>query len=202
MPKYYGIQRSDEYLAHYGVKGMRWGVRRAIERGNVKALDRHYRKAREELARRNALANVNTVNKVREQNKKEAIPAMLGAAAIGGGGTYLINPHLPTGARLKTAAALAGTSALATGASYGLAGLRARHLASKKGHAKAVAKRNEFAKEMKAAFKGTKYRKLPNQIRAKDYENYLLSPDGYNVRYSTYEALQNQRKKNMRRIRG
>ena len=22
---YYGVTRSDEYLAHYGIKGMKWG---------------------------------------------------------------------------------------------------------------------------------------------------------------------------------
>ena len=28
MSSYYGVQRSSEYLAHYGVKGMKWGVRK------------------------------------------------------------------------------------------------------------------------------------------------------------------------------
>lgn len=31
MGVYYGVKRSDEYLAHYGVKGMKWGVRKAVE---------------------------------------------------------------------------------------------------------------------------------------------------------------------------
>ena len=31
MAQYYGVQRSDEYLAHYGVRGMKWGVRKAIQ---------------------------------------------------------------------------------------------------------------------------------------------------------------------------
>lgn len=30
MSKYYGIQRSSEYLQHYGVKGMKWGIRKAV----------------------------------------------------------------------------------------------------------------------------------------------------------------------------
>ena len=28
MSEYYGVQRSEEYLAHYGVLGMHWGVRK------------------------------------------------------------------------------------------------------------------------------------------------------------------------------
>lgn len=32
MAKYYGIERSAEYLEHYGIKGMKWGIRKAIQR--------------------------------------------------------------------------------------------------------------------------------------------------------------------------
>ena len=32
MGVYYGIQRSSDYLAHYGVKGMRWGVRKEYKK--------------------------------------------------------------------------------------------------------------------------------------------------------------------------
>lgn len=36
MSEYYGVTRSDEYLAHYGVKGMKWGVKRYLdENGNL-----------------------------------------------------------------------------------------------------------------------------------------------------------------------
>ena len=45
MENYYAIVRSGDHLAHYGVKGMQWGVRKAIEKGNDKRLDRTYRKA-------------------------------------------------------------------------------------------------------------------------------------------------------------
>lgn len=27
MAKYYGVERSDEYLAHFGIRGMKWGIR-------------------------------------------------------------------------------------------------------------------------------------------------------------------------------
>lgn len=49
MGKYYAIDRSSEYLAHYGIRGMKWGVRRAIARGNDRALTRHYKRAQRKL---------------------------------------------------------------------------------------------------------------------------------------------------------
>lgn len=32
MAQYYAIERSSDYLAHYGVRGMKWGVRKALDR--------------------------------------------------------------------------------------------------------------------------------------------------------------------------
>ena len=47
----YAIERNDEYLAHFGIKGMRWGVRKARETGNSRRLGRMYRKASKKLAK-------------------------------------------------------------------------------------------------------------------------------------------------------
>lgn len=47
----YAVDRSDEYLVHYGIKGMRWGVRKALETGNTKKLSRMYKKAAKKLAK-------------------------------------------------------------------------------------------------------------------------------------------------------
>ena len=55
---------------------------------------------------------------------------------------------------VSTGVALGGA---ATSGFYGAKALKARYNASNKGHAKAVAKRNEFEREMKSAFKGTQY---------------------------------------------
>ena len=49
MAQYYAVERSSEYLAHYGVRGMKWGVRKAIERGSDKKLWRQYKKAHKKL---------------------------------------------------------------------------------------------------------------------------------------------------------
>ena len=50
----YAIERSDEYLAHYGVRGMRWGVRKAREMGGARGaarLSKQYAKAQKKLAK-------------------------------------------------------------------------------------------------------------------------------------------------------
>lgn len=48
---YYAVERSSEYLAHYGVKGMKWGVRKARESGNNVRLAYHYARAKLKLAK-------------------------------------------------------------------------------------------------------------------------------------------------------
>ena len=74
----YAIDRSDEYLAHYGIKGMKWGVRKALESGNDRALARQYRKASRKLAK---------LQKQATSGKKYARrAALLGAGAAAAGG--------------------------------------------------------------------------------------------------------------------
>lgn len=73
----YAVERDGAYLAHYGVKGMKWGVRKAIERGNDRALGRQYRKAAKKLAK---------LEKRAASGKKYAKrAALLGAGAAGAG---------------------------------------------------------------------------------------------------------------------
>ena len=91
MPSYYGVIRSSEYLTHYGVKGMKWGVRRALERGSDRALARQYRKAERKLQKLTKLG----VNK--QKYARRAALYGTGAVALGG-------------------AALAGTSGIGTAA--------------------------------------------------------------------------------------
>lgn len=74
----YAVERSDEYLAHYGIRGMKWGVRRAIASGNSARLGRQYAKAQKKLAK---------LEKQASNSKKYARRAALmgaGAAAAGG----------------------------------------------------------------------------------------------------------------------
>lgn len=104
MSEYYAVQRSEEYLEHYGIKGMKWGVRKAIERGNTRALGRQYKKAAKKLAK---------LEKRAASGKKYAKRAAAYGAGAALAGTVAIG-----GASKVTEGALKGTSK----AMHGVAG--------------------------------------------------------------------------------
>ena len=85
MAQYYAVERSSEYLAHYGVRGMRWGVHRAIASGNTKRLDRQYKKAQKKLSKLNKNADIVEQRKQQVKYAKRAAIG-LGISAIGTGG--------------------------------------------------------------------------------------------------------------------
>ena len=87
MSEYYAVVRSGDHLAHYGVKGMKWGVRKAIEKGNEKKLDRQYKKAQKKLEKLNKRADVNEQEKIAEKyNKVSKIARRVGhVGAVAGG---------------------------------------------------------------------------------------------------------------------
>lgn len=87
MAKYYGVERSEEYLAHYGVRGMKWGVRRAIASGNTKHLDRQWQKAQKKLQKLNKNADIVEQRKQQVKYAKRAAIG-LGVSAIGTGGMF------------------------------------------------------------------------------------------------------------------
>ena len=78
--EYYGTASTptEDFLAHYGVKGMKWGVRKAVQSGNMRKLGRQYNKAAKKLAK---------LEKRAASGKKYAKRAAVygaGAAAAGG----------------------------------------------------------------------------------------------------------------------
>ena len=168
MSQYYGIQRSDEYLAHYGIKGMKWGVQKAKDRGDQAALNKHYKKASIKLAKLSANAN-RGLQRTRFDNAKRNMAAGALTSGLGSAGlTYAINAGQPNVG--KVSLITGGVGALAGGLMNSRGIMSGRHI-SDKGHARAIQKRNEFAREMSNAFKGTpyggkKYQKFQQQMMA------------------------------------
>lgn len=78
--EYYGAPSTpnENFLAHYGVKGMKWGVRKAIASGSTRKLDRQYRKAAKKLAKLEKRAANG------KKYAKRAVALGAGAAAAGG----------------------------------------------------------------------------------------------------------------------
>ncbi len=214
MAEYYGVTRSEEYLAHYGVKGMKWGVQKARLHGNEKRLDRHFKKASKKLAKLSERADIEAQSKKAVAlNKAAKVYGAVGMAGLGTlaglQGTKQVSRLLAEAAlkkkawnseaaknafdndaweakkiynRLSEAAGDRADSrwdiyskadraleayhapiAIATsGALSGAAASKVMTYAAKKrttpeSHAKAVAKRDAWKKEMGVAFKGTKY---------------------------------------------
>ena len=176
MNTYYGVQRSTDHLAHYGVKGMRWGVRKAIEARNGARLTRHAKKASQKLARLKAKADI-----IRQTNEykqyKDATKMGLAMAGTGAGiggiayGTGHFNPI--------TAPAIGAVTGggLGAAAGSGIHALVRRNRLSQKGHAKAVKKVRDWQKSMNESFKGTRYQNLAGP---KYQDKYALDKAHYN----------------------
>ena len=104
MAEYYGVTRTPEYLMHYGVKGMRGGVRKAIEKGNIKRLDRQWQKAQKKLTKLSNKANINKQLAIAQKYDKAAkgsriagrIGLGIATAGIGSGALIrrVINPKI------------------------------------------------------------------------------------------------------------
>lgn len=175
MSEYYGVQRSSSSLSHYGVKGMRWGVRKAIEQRNASKLSKQYRKALMKAKKLNTKANVKKSQQEYKGRMADAATlGITGGLAAGSGfgyralarsmnsrvyGMYGLVPFDSETAPYA-GAAVGGLAAGLGG--YNLAkGIAAKRRTTKMGHLKAQTKADAWRSEMKKAFKGTKYAQLP-----------------------------------------
>ena len=175
MAEYYAVERSPKYLAHYGVKGMRWGVQKAKEKHNEKALAKHYKKALAKMKKLNTNASISRSKQEYKGRMSDAAMLGISGAGIAGAGLGLHKLARATNSRAiglmsgipfdtETVHYVGGATGGLLGAwgAYNLGkGLAAKHRTTSKGHAKAKSKAESFHNEMKKAFKGTKYSKLP-----------------------------------------
>ena len=263
--KYYGVDRSEAYLAHYGIKGMKWGVKKAKESGNERKLARQYKKAAKKLSKLNERADIETqTSKANKAKTVSAISGSLGATSFGVAGlgnvsqkilwknhgkkalsVYQGQPYkemqnalnvinntkvnslddlkkvndarhkfdkarelaqkrskltsVPEGAYIgnddlqkllkkdqarnqriidhQAVASLVGAAGLATSLGSGAKYAVHKYRTTAKGHAKAVAKRDAWKKEMKSAFKGTSYANLPPYAKKKVKHSDLEDPN-------------------------
>ena len=104
MAKYYGVVRSEEYLAHYGIKGMRWGVQKAKYKGNDRALARHYAKAQKKIKKYKDRMNVDKQEEAYNYHHGKFMRSALGtfgtgAVGLGGllGSQAMYNNRVPSG---------------------------------------------------------------------------------------------------------
>lgn len=188
MAEYYAVERSPEYLAHYGIKGMRWGVRRALEKGNMQKLASHYARA----IRKNSILKERTNRKAQKEEAKSYAAggaALLGAGALGGLASYgLIKAQTPLNRAVnKFAGTTGGTYMVPTGligmsglsAAGGLASLGAgaasAYRSTKRGNKKAIEKQKRFNQEMNKLFSKSTRRKIQKywQKHPEEREDYL-----------------------------
>lgn len=205
MAEYYAVERSPECLAHYGVRGMKWGVRRALSKKGdkrAKALHKQYNKANDYLVKLNDKANIG-----KQKLEYKDRMSLAGSTAIGGAGLIGGSLGLRAFARKNNSrAVMAGRVGLLpvvydteTGPKVAVplgAGLAAYSLyntgkaisainrTTPKGHSKAVAKKSAFEKEMKKTFKNTPY----------SDPSYWAKAD-YKLNKKSYDRARKKRKK-------
>lgn len=192
MSEYYAVQRTGDELRHYGIKGMKWGVRKALNTKSsgraARKLRKQYLKAENKLRKLSDKADLSRQKAAAKEHGKKALRSGLTSAALatlnyGFNNQYkksVINNmksgkhksiplnrtgtlELPT--NKDSLAWLGAAGATAAGSNIGLTksayhtgkAIAAKHRSTKRGHAKAVAKRDAFKREMDKAFAGTQY---------------------------------------------
>lgn len=186
--EYYGAASTptEDFFAHYGVRGMKWGVTKALHKGTDKALKKEYAKAQKKLSKLKDEADISKQKTEIKYHGKKALTS--GLAGVGLGGltvaglknlnynianspyetitnknhtTHIIHPS--TSAKISgglTAASALGTVGLLGKSGYhtGMA-IRSKYKTTSKGHKKAVEKYSNFRNAVNEAFSGTKYGK-------------------------------------------
>ena len=170
MASYYGVTRTSEYLAHYGIRGMKWGVRKARNNTgkNNYNLMRQFMKDQRHLDKLTVKSD-RSLNRAMSKYSAKTGAKLLGVGAAGLSGMYGVKKMVPLARKYGeagrlVATSLGGLSGGVAGAGIGTGGLLLaksavhKYRASKNGHEKAIKKRKEFQKEMIKAYNGTEFR--------------------------------------------
>lgn len=124
----YGVERNDEFLAHYGIRGMKWGVRKAIKSGNSARLSKQYAKASKKLAK--------LEKRAANSSKYAKRAAVLGAGAAAAGGLAAVGT---TGVSKGIAKVGGGVMKVSKSAGYALTKVPGYSKASQSLHRQGVA---------------------------------------------------------------
>lgn len=163
MSEYYGVSTPTEsYLAHYGVRGMKWGIRKVRPVGSSGPHAFGYRRAQRKLARLEAKANRQALLKKADRLDKVSKGARvagrvgLGAAAVGTAGS-IGSRHLVQASIRKFNNDVARTV---------VAGKPA-YVAGKFKRASAIKGPGDSGKELVTVYNKSKYDRLYNQAQNK-----------------------------------
>ena len=201
MATYYGVERSSDYLEHYGIKGMKWGVQRALEKHDKEALKRQYQKASNKLVKLSLNANRGVQQRLFNSAKARMASGALGSALGSAGLTAALNNDLKS-------AGIAGAAGLVGGALLNSRGIMAGRHTTDRGHARAIQKRDEFRREMEDTFKNVSSPAAMKEMRRRndkitstsnmdDPIRYLSKENKKIARYTANQIKRNENAANM-----
>lgn len=128
--EYYGVPSTpnENFIAHYGIKGMRWGVRKALASGNEKALAKQYKKAAKKLKKLQDIG-INSKKYAAKAAAYGAAAAGTGTLAVGGKASQALFNRLSVSKKAQAVTKAIGgkvVDTLGSGITVGSSGLRSK----------------------------------------------------------------------------
>jgi hypothetical protein len=181
MNNYYGIlsNQNESFLQHYGVLGMKWGVRKAIKKNNSKKLRKEYKQAIKKLNEYKQKADIQQqMNAYKKQRNKAVSGALNAGLATGVGGAVLgasnkmVANKILTGLSKGAGIATLGSAAYKIGKTsyHASKAIAAKRRTKPKGHQKAVRKYERFNSELNKAFEGTPYEFADRNVHRRKFK--------------------------------
>lgn len=184
MKEYYGVNPSSDFFAHYGIKGMKWGIRKAVDKAySGRSHSLSFSRARDKLRKIQQEHEINRVQNAQLHGRTRKVRRLYNKASErleqldkNANRNYQRGQNdqmKEDQSRLFWWSDSAGN--LGSGPTKNTAvrimnridGRKSRKLITDKGHAKAVHERNAYAAQMNKMFKGTAYAKQANALSKK-----------------------------------